>query len=204
MSEEPAVNMLQFARDLGRLEEHLEWARRGQGDGRSGDVATEIATSFLALLRALTNGIEPVPAIAEAIRVLDEARSHSRTLWETQNARTQEHRERMWAEEEITQKVECPHCGAAPGASCRTTGPARQVKTESHRGRYRLARSLNDGAADAALDAAKRDAHARDVLNNAPDEEIRLWAARELDLSALKAGQISQGEFERCWPDDQG
>ncbi|MGW0993513.1 zinc finger domain-containing protein [Streptomyces sp. NPDC002523] len=203
MSEDPSVNMLQFARDLGRLEEHLEWARRAHGAGQYGDVAAEIATSFLTLLRGLTNGIEPVAAIAEASRVLDETRRQSRALWDAQIARAQEHRERVQAEEEITQKVECPHCGAASGAPCRTTGPARQVKTESHRGRFRLARSLNDGAADAAQEAAKRDAHARNVFNNAPDEDLRQWAAQELDGSALKAGQISQAEFERRWPGDQ-
>lgn len=198
------MNMLQFARDLGRLEDHLEWARSARGDGQYGDAAAEIATSFLALLRALTNGTEPVPAIAEAIRVLDETRIESRTLWTADNARAQQHRERMHAEEEITRKVECPHCGAAPDTTCRTTGPNRQVKTESHRSRYRLARHLNDGVADAASETAKRDAHAFEVLKNPADEGLRQWAARELDVSALKAGQISEAEFERRWPDHQG
>lgn len=141
MTNEP-VNMLQFARDLADLEEALSDAAVSLGPG--GEERSAKAAGFLALLRALTDGREPIPSIAEAIRVYKETRQHK---WDTRAARAQlerEQRERLVAKEEVTRKVECPYCGAAPQTSCRSTGPSRAVRTESHTGRYRLARGLND------------------------------------------------------------
>lgn len=146
---EEAINPFTFARDLAQLEQHLEWARGvRRGDGQIGDVCDEIATSFLALLHALADGQDPVPAIYEAIRVLGERSHENRELHKTRSARGRADYERRMAEEEITRGVECPYCGAASGSSCRSTGPARVVRTNSHRDRYRFARSLNEGGAD--------------------------------------------------------
>ncbi|WAZ20188.1 hypothetical protein STRCI_001287 [Streptomyces cinnabarinus] len=163
----------------------------------------ELAAALQALLQGLTDGLDSIAAITDAMRAHDERVERNRAADEVRMDRWREAQERKMAEEEVTRKVECPYCGASPGTSCRTAPPARAVRTGSHRDRCRLARGLNEGAAEPP-DRAKQDDHALSVLNNAPDEELRRWAARELDVSALQAGQISQAEFQRRWPDDQG
>lgn len=141
-SEEPPVNMLQFARDLARLEEVLVQASYSVGP--NGEERSAKAASFLTLLRALTDGREPVRAIAEAIRVYHQVRQEKTEIWASRAKLEKERYERLMSEEEITRKVECPYCGAAPQTSCRSTGPSRGARTESHTGRYRLARGLDD------------------------------------------------------------
>lgn len=119
--------------------EHAAYAYGLNGEERSAK-----ATAFLALLRALTNGQEPVPAIAEAIRVYNAITDAKLEDRETREKLARASRERAAADEEITRKVECPYCGAAPQTSYRVMSPNRAVRTCSHADRYRLARSLND------------------------------------------------------------
>ncbi|MFJ4365087.1 hypothetical protein ACIP4S_13140 [Streptomyces chartreusis] len=200
MTQEP-INTLQFARDLSRLEDHLRWLSSGGGNGER-DESSALADALLTLIEQLTNGREATPAIAAAIRVLDDKRTENRDRFESRQAALQAYSERRRAEEEVTQKVECPYCGAGPSDTCRSTGSnGAYARSESHKARFRLARSLNDGVGDASLDSAKRDAHARDVLVHAPDEALRQWAEQELDLNAYKAGQISLDEYKRRWPE---
>ncbi|SBT89393.1 hypothetical protein GA0115233_100940 [Streptomyces sp. DI166] len=143
MSAEPMpINMLQFSRDLAHLEEVLTQA--AYSIGPNGFERSAKAASYLTLLRALTDGAEPVPAIAEALRVYKEVRQQKYEIWASRAELEKERHERLMAEEEITRKVECPYCGAAPQTSCRSVGSSRSVRTESHRGRYRLARGLDD------------------------------------------------------------
>ncbi|MER5213678.1 hypothetical protein ABT063_24680 [Streptomyces sp. NPDC002838] len=145
-----SINVLAFGRELARFEGHLEYVR-SHADERW-EPAAEICAAFLALLRALSDGSEPVAAIAEAIRVHDEHVHKSALVRERHFARSREESERRMAEEEVSRKVECPFCGAAAGSSCRTTGAASSARS-SHRDRFRLARSLNDGAREATSEA---------------------------------------------------
>jgi hypothetical protein len=100
------------------------------------------------LLGELERGTEPLEAIIAMLEAWREARDDADRA---DRDRDERGRAAYWehvAEEEISRKAECPHCGACPGAACRTTGEVRHMRSWSHRSRFRLARSLNDGAQD--------------------------------------------------------
>lgn len=148
MTDQP-INPLTLARDLGKFRDHLAWVK-DCGPYSYDDPGSEVAEAFLVLLDALAAGQEQLIAIATAIRAHDEATSRNQERRQVARQREAEDYQRRMAEEEITRKVECPYCGAAPQASCRTVGPTRSVRTDSHRDRYRLARRLNEEPSDAA------------------------------------------------------
>lgn len=135
---------LTFARDLAEFREHLEWTAAGRYQSEHG--AVPLADALLALLGALEADAEPLDAIAAALDEWKRATQRLRNAEEAARARAAADSERLAAEEEITRKVTCPACGAEPEEKCRSLGRVSTVRTQSHQRRFRLARSLNDGA----------------------------------------------------------
>lgn len=145
--------MMAFADDLAALRHTLGMC--GEKWGNPIGIDAE-ADAFLALLDALEEGREPIDAVITAVRVWRETRGREDEAGEAARRRQQAAYEETMRQEEISRKVECPACGAVPGKSCRTTGEFRNVRTHSHRDRWRLARSLNDGAhEDAAAETVR-------------------------------------------------
>lgn len=141
MPEEP-VNPLQFARDVARLRERLEpWTC----EYLPIEEQSASKTGFLVLLNELTNGTEPVTAVVKAMRAHDRVYENKHDHFEAVGKQRMSEAAELAAEEEITRKVECPYCGVSAGMKCRGTGASGGLKNKSHRDRYRLARSLNDG-----------------------------------------------------------
>jgi len=140
---------LWIARRLARFEEHLaQTSWRGlefDEYGRFGGDAAALAVWCQKVLDCLGEGFSSDEAILNALdawqAIRDEVAERDRER-DTARARKEAQRE---TDEAITRKVECPYCGAQPGDVCRTVGLARNSKLDSHRDRYRLARSLNDG-----------------------------------------------------------
>jgi hypothetical protein len=140
-----AVNTLQFARDLARLEARLADAA---GEWLPLEQQSPAAAGFLVLLHELTEGTDPVPAIAKAMRAHDRVYENKREHHEASEEQRRIIEEEVAAEEEVTKKVECPFCGASAGMNCRGTGAGGGLRKRSHRDRFRLARSLNDAPSE--------------------------------------------------------
>ena len=144
-----AVDVLGFARDLADLRSYLDWLHNYED--RSQEPYGPAVTALEALLQALEAGHGSVDSIRYALIAWREADKRQRDSEEKRRGWREADSERLAAEEAITRQVECPYCGSQPGASCRSTGESRQVQAYSHRGRFRLARSLNDGPPDDAV-----------------------------------------------------
>ncbi len=135
-----------FARDLADFTACLEDAVRSQGG------TALLAGAVLVLLKAAGDGRQLLDAIGEMLVTWQHGRQEADAGEEAAKAdeaarreREQAWNERRAAEEEVTRTVECPSCGAPAGRVCRTA-PRGHPSSVSHRGRFRLARSLNDGA----------------------------------------------------------
>jgi hypothetical protein len=137
-----------FADDLAALRQHLEGSSYGDASCEYHADGEPLATAFLVLLDELERGTEPVAAIITTLAAWHDARSDAERKGHARRERGYAAWQEARAEEEITRKAQCPDCGAIPGVACRTTGEARHVRSWSHRSRFRLARSLNDGAHD--------------------------------------------------------
>jgi hypothetical protein len=140
---------LAFAGDLAGLRRELE--RSIYGDASCCEYHADgepLAAAFLVLLDELERGTEPVAAIVTTLAAWHEAHEGGERARIARRERGQAAYEKARADEEITRKAECPHCGAEPGTACRTVGEVRHMRSWSHRSRFRLARSLNDGAQD--------------------------------------------------------
>jgi hypothetical protein len=141
---EAAADPFGLARDLASLRAYAEHGTMfGRGDQAS-EACVEISKALLALLDALAEGHSAVSAIREARRALTESIREHREFDASLAAFQRANHERREREEAITQRIACPFCGAAAGSACRTVGPNRAVRSDSHRDRYRLARSIND------------------------------------------------------------
>lgn len=140
MADEP-LNGLRFAADLARVREDLEHAAQPHQPLEHQSAA---AAGFLTVITELTDGTEPTTAVARALAVyidIDGRQNEHQAAAEKQRLQDEQDLE---AEEAITRKVECPYCGAAPGAKCRGTGASGGLRKKSHADRHRLARGLTD------------------------------------------------------------
>lgn len=142
-----STNPLAVANRLGQLTarlEHMISQTQWVDYGYYGRDTVPLAAGLLTVLRELIDGAQPIDAVSAALDAYDE---QTRLVGEYLARREQSRRDaydQLMTEESLTRTVECPHCGAAPDTKCRSTGPTRQVHTESHKARQRLARSLND------------------------------------------------------------
>lgn len=134
--------VLALARELAEFESFLDWAEANDYD--HGYLAV-LAAACRSLLRGIEDGSEASAVVSEALGAwrdaMDERERHEAREREASRAEF----DRLMAEEELSRTAECPYCGAEPGLPCRTVSQRGAVLTYCHRGRYRLARSLNDG-----------------------------------------------------------
>lgn len=136
------VDVFAFSRDLAALRAELDWLH-GHEDHDQTPYGPAVH-ALEAILDALEAGHDRVESTSHAITVWRAAhKTRADQQKHDQEQRAADYARRM-AEEETTRKVECPYCGAHPGASCRTTGALQTVRTDSHRDRYRHARNLHD------------------------------------------------------------
>ncbi|MGI5286612.1 zinc finger domain-containing protein [Nonomuraea polychroma] len=134
------TNPLAVAQEIASFVYHLECM------ASQDDYVGVTASSLHTLIKALQQGRDALTATVDAMRVFDEKHAEIRRSWDVQAQKRDAAHQRLMAEEEITRKVECPYCGAVPQLGCRTVGPRRALRAESHRDRYRLARGLEPEA----------------------------------------------------------
>lgn len=111
-----------------------------------GPAVRPVGEAVIVLLAALESGLDAAASITCAARALRAAREREAEYQEQAGIRRQADYEALMTEEALTRDAECPTCGAERGRKCRTSGSTHQVRTRSHKARWRLARSLNDGS----------------------------------------------------------
>lgn len=115
------------------------WLANSDGD--------PMADGFLELIERLEHGADPIVALTAAFQAIGDANTALSQLEAASRQQAEARYAQRMAEEKLTQTVECPYCGEKPGKPCRSTGERQTARTESHKGRWRLARHLNDGYA---------------------------------------------------------
>lgn len=134
-------NALTFAADLEQLKASLDHSCHEYLPIEQRDPAS---LGFLTVISELTAGTDPTAAVTKAMNAYRDLKDQRRKHDESVDARRRQDEQDLEVEEEITRKVECPHCGSAAGLKCVGKGASGGLRKKSHRPRYNLARSLND------------------------------------------------------------
>jgi hypothetical protein len=144
------AGVLAFASALADFKSYLQWidCHTGQCGCGEGSETGSLVTAISTILAALENGSDSVTAISAAIGAWQEAREAAQAAGEQRREATRTAYERQAAEEKVTRTAACPYCTAPPGEPCHSATTTRKTRSWGHRGRWRLARSLNDGEAD--------------------------------------------------------
>jgi hypothetical protein len=137
-----------------------------------------MAAGWLALLMAVEAGTEWYAAVRQSLAAWEAAKEAGQ--WEHEQflaKRKAEYAETM-RRHELAVRVECPYCGAQPGAVCRTAGPNGKAHTKGsgdHKDRYRAACHLQP---DIDPEAGWMDAAGHPACPPDPDAELRAMVER--------------------------
>lgn len=136
---------------LGFADQYADFRNELQGLHRNPDHLSQrgLTTALLTVFRELLRDPDPVPAITAAISAYrDQERTEAEEHRAHQAAEERQYTEWIAAETRA-RTAECPSCHARPGDVCHR--PNGRPAPESHRYRYRAARQLGDGQADATI-----------------------------------------------------